>query len=89
MPVVQFPPVLLLRKSIPLEIVTKVGPVSPRIQIGSDLYTLSRFTFLSQIAGVTIVIPVDAVQYCGDVVMLTMFDQEEIIPTLSTACIII
>ena len=35
-PVVQFPPVVLLIKSIHLETLTKVGPVSPRIRIGSD-----------------------------------------------------
>ena len=88
MTVVQIP-VPLLIKSIPLSMLTKVGPVSPRIRIGSDLYTVSRSTFLNQIVGVTIIIPVPSVpQYCCEVVKLMIFEGDAL-PTLSTLCILI
>jgi hypothetical protein len=88
MPVVQLPHVVLLRKSIPLEIVSSVGQVSPRIQIGSDLYILSRSAFLIQIVGVTITTPVDEEQYSEDVVKLTV-EELPVLFRLSIANILI
>ena len=75
-------------KSIPLETFTKVGHVSPNIQIGSDLYTLSKSTFLNRIVGVTITTPVPAVvQYCCDAVKLIVLEID-VLFTLSKASIL-
>lgn len=81
---VEATPVPLLMMSIHLDTLTSVGPVSPRTKIGSDLYIVSRFTFLSQMVGETITTPVPEGQYCCDVVKLVAL-ATEVLPTISTA----
>lgn len=65
-PVVPHAHVLLFINRLPLEILIGVAQLSPKITIGSDLYTVSRSTFLNQIFGVAMMIPVHRLllQYC-------------------------
>ena len=81
--------VQLFIKRTHFDMLMRADPESPKTRIGSDLYVVSRFTFLSQIVGLTIKAPVSVLtQYADEVVKLMIFELAELF-TASVAFILI